>query len=428
MAAQVRAGVEAAAVVKGTSGLDALKLDVEETAVAWVGQLDGAAAQEAIVVGLVGQQAGILDSDDGRVVAANCPVQEGGHGLCVAVEAARALEEIVRVGEDHLGIAGVELVVVSLCISGRQLAVVGGERVEDDGAAEDVGPAVEALGERSEDNVCVCQHVDICKASDGIVDNQHKAVLFRQLLKTGQVCALQGRVSWEFDNYEAHFSAFLGLPFEPCLHFIKALLVDPAKVLESVGALFEQMMLRIMEDYAEDDVGSRAILLHQVSGVEDASHAAGEEIDVAGLALDQLRVDGGAVNKLVDAFTEQLVRWTIRRERWLGRVLVVIKWDFDQAVNVAQQMLCHADGESKAGIAPAKHEGFGMLRLENHGVDAVAGHVDTLEGEVLRVNGSFVAVRVLDMAGGVWEHYGVEIDHAALVLVAQFVCHRVAEL
>lgn len=382
VAAQVRAGVESATVVKGSGSCYALKLDVQETAVAGVGQFDRAASQEAVVVGFVGQQAGILDSDNGGVVAANCVMQKSRHGLCVAVKAACTLEEVVRVGEKHLRVAGKELVVVSLCKSGRQLAVVGRQRVEDDGAAEDVGPAVEALGEGSEDNVRVCQHVDVCEASNGVVHNQHEAVLFGQLLEARQVCAFQGRVAWELDNDEAHFSALLGFSFEPSFHIVKALLVDFAEMLESVGALLEQMVLGIVEDDAEDDVGSRAVLLDEIRGMVDASHAAGVEIDVVGFALHQLWVNRGAVDELVDAFTEQLVSWASGRESWLGSVPVIVKWDFDQCVNVAQQMLSNTDGESEAGIAPAKHEGFGVLGFKDDGVDTMAGHVDAFEGEV----------------------------------------------
>lgn len=326
----MRAGVESATVVKCSGSCYALKLNVQETAVAWIGKLDGAASQEAVVVGFVGQQAGILDSDNGGVVAANCVMQKGRHGLCVAVEAARTLEEVMRVGENHLRVVGKELVVVSLCKSGGQLAVVGRQRVEDDGAAEDVGSAVEALGEGTEDNVGVCQHVDVCEAGNGVVHNQHEAVLFGQPLEARQICAFQGRVAGELDNDEAHFPALLGLSLEPGFHIVEALLVDFAEMLESVGALLEQMVLGVVEDYAEDDVGSRAVLLDEVCGVVDASHAAGVEKDVVGLALDQLGVNRGAVDELVDAFTEQLVSRASGREGWLGRVLVIVKRNFDQ--------------------------------------------------------------------------------------------------
>lgn len=274
----------------------------------------------------------------------------------------------------------------------------------------------------------MCQHVDVCKAGDGVVYNQHEAVFFGQLLEARQICALQGRVAWKLDNNKAHVSALLGLSFEPCLHFIKTLLVDLAKVLESAGALLEQMVLGVVEDYAEDDVGSRAVLLDEICGVEDASHAAGVEMDIVGFALHQLRVNRGAVDKLVDAFTKQLVSRASGRKGWLGGVLVIIKRDFNQAVNVAQQVLCNANGESKAGIAPAKHQGLGMLRLKYHGVDTMPGHVDTFEDELLRVNGSFIPVRVLDVAGSIREHDGVEVDHAAFALVAQLLCYLLAEL
>lgn len=32
------------------------------------------------------------------------------------------------------------------------------------------------------------------------------------------------------------------------------------------------------------------------------------------------------------------------------------------------------------------------------------------------------------MAGGIREHYGVEVDHAAFALIAQFLCYLLAEL
>lgn len=187
-------------------------------------------------------------------------------------------------------------------------------------------------------------------------------------------------------------------------------------------------MLCVVEDDAEDDVGCRAVLLNEVCGVEDAGHATGEEVDIVGRAFNQLRVDGGAVDKLVDAFTQQLMSRASGRESWLGGILVIIKWNFDQGVNLVEQMLCNADGESKTRVAPAKHEGFGMLWLKNHSIDAMAGNVDTLEGQILRVNGKFITVGVLDVAGSVWEHYGVEVDHAALALDAQFVCYCLTKL
>lgn len=45
-------------------------------------------------------------------------------------------------------------------------------------------------------------------------------------------------------------------------------------------------------------------------------------------------------------------------------------------------MLSNTDGESKTGIAPAEHQGFGMLGLKDDGVDTMAGHVDAFEGQV----------------------------------------------
>jgi hypothetical protein len=53
---------------------------------------------------------------------------------------------------------------------------VRGERVEDDGAAHDIGETAEGLGERCQEDVAVGEDVYVGEAGDGIVDDEDKAM------------------------------------------------------------------------------------------------------------------------------------------------------------------------------------------------------------------------------------------------------------
>lgn len=154
--AEVRAGVEAAAVVKGRGALDVAELDRQEAPVARLRQLGRGPAHDGVVLGLARQETRVLhvDDDDGRARSSLLGlVEEPGHGESVAVQHRCALEKVVRVGQEHLGVRGEELVAVRGLKHGPQDVILGGQGVEDDGAAHDVGPAAKGLCEGRQEEV-----------------------------------------------------------------------------------------------------------------------------------------------------------------------------------------------------------------------------------------------------------------------------------
>lgn len=73
-------------------------------------------------------------------------MEEGRHGLGVAVEATGPGEEVIRVGEQHFGVGGEELVLVGGDKFCGESGVVRGLRIQNYGPSENVGVTAEGLG------------------------------------------------------------------------------------------------------------------------------------------------------------------------------------------------------------------------------------------------------------------------------------------
>lgn len=135
----MRARIEAAVVVEGLGGVDGVKVDGEEAAVARLREVGRRGCLIGVVDGFAREERRVEDARDGGAGLRGVVLEEGRHGLGVAVEDLRPGEELARVGEEDLCVGGKELVSVLPRPEGREFRVMGGEGVEDDRTAHNVG-------------------------------------------------------------------------------------------------------------------------------------------------------------------------------------------------------------------------------------------------------------------------------------------------
>lgn len=81
-----------------------------------------------------------------------------------------------------------------------------------------------------------------------------------KLFEAVKIDAVKSWVPWEFYYHKTHGPPCALLILQPGLHAINPLLVHFAEMLEPIGALFEEMMMRVVENNSKDNGSARALL------------------------------------------------------------------------------------------------------------------------------------------------------------------------
>lgn len=249
-----------------------------------------------------------------------------------------------------------------------------------------------------------------------------------KLLETVEVGKFGIRVARSLDKNVADRAALAGLGIQPLLEHVKRLVVKCRPLLQVMGAVLLQILESVVEDQAHQHDGARAVLDEKVDGARHGGHAAGIQVDIAGRAGNLGRIPGGAVHEAGDTVPEPAVGLGFGRPRRRRRLFPRLEAHLLHAVDALKQLLRAADGQADAGQAPAQGDALHVLRLENDHVQAVAGHLDAAELDVLGLEDVILAVRVLDVAACVSPHGRVQVHQDAVGGEAELLANGSGEL